>query len=67
MNVYKLIVSSDNFITNYSIKANNLKEASLKAKARFANQYREFNVRVGLDPTDFSNHINEIFEKFMEV
>ena len=66
MNAYKLNVSSNNFKTSYIITANNIKEASLKAKTKFAKEFREFNVTVGLDPTDLSNHINEILEKFVE-
>ncbi len=65
MKEYVLNVNSDNFKTSYIIKANNLDEASKKAKVKFIKQFKEFNVKVGLNPKDLHNHINEIFEKFM--
>lgn len=66
MNTYKLVVKSQDFKVNYNIKANNLKEASLKAKSKFANEYKVFNTTVGLCPTDLHNHIDEIFKNLVK-
>lgn len=62
---YKLNVRSDNFKKSYNIMANDLNEASKKAKVKFIKEFKEFNVKVGLDTEDLPNHINEIFEKIM--
>lgn len=62
MKTYRLDVSSDNFKTQYIIKAKSLKEASLKAKSKFVNEYHEFNIKVGVSPTDLHNHIHEILD-----
>ena len=64
-NVYKLVVTSDLYKTNYVIRAKNLSEASKLAKVKFAKSYKVFgdNVKISLDPTDLKNHIDEILDK----
>lgn len=65
LNVYKLIVTSDLYKTHYMIRAKNLQEASKQAKVKFAKSYKVFgdNVKISLDPSDLSNHIDEILNK----
>lgn len=65
LNVYKLIVTSDLYKTHYIIRAKNLQEASKQAKVKFAKSYKVFgdNVKISLDPSDLSNHIDEILNK----
>lgn len=65
LNTYKLTATSDLYKTTYTIRASSLKDANMKAKVKFAKTYRVFgnNVRVGLDPEDLPNHIDEILEK----
>lgn len=63
--IYKLIAKSDLYKTHYTIRAIDLKDASHKAKVKFAQSYHVFgdNVKIGLDPSDLPNHIDEIMEK----
>lgn len=63
--IYKLIAKSDLYKTHYTIRAIDLKDASHKAKVKFAQSYHVFgdNVKIGLDPEDLGNHIDEIMEK----
>lgn len=65
LNVYKLIAKSDLYKTNYTIRAQNLQEATKQAKVKFAKSFKVFgnNVKISLDPADLSNHINEICNK----
>lgn len=65
LKTYKLTAKSDLYKTTYTIRAVNLKDASMKAKVKFAKTYRVFgdNVTIGLDPEDLPNHIDEILEK----
>lgn len=62
MKEYKLIVTSNDFIKHYTIKAQNLSSASKKARIQFAKDLNKIgkDVKVKLDPSDLSNHINEI-------
>lgn len=62
LKIYKLIAKSDLYIAKYEIRAVDLKEASKKAKVKFAKSYKVFgnNVKVSLEPSDLSNHIDEI-------
>ena len=64
-NVYKLVVTSDLYKTNYVIRAKNLSEASKLARVKFAKSYKVFgdSVKISLDPTDLKNHIDEILDK----
>lgn len=64
-NVYKLVVTSDLYKTNYVIRAKNLSEASKLARVKFAKSYKVFgdSVKISLDPTDLKNHIDEILSK----
>lgn len=64
-NVYKLVVTSDLYETNYVIRAKNLSEASKLARVKFAKSYKVFgdSVKISLDPTDLKNHIDEILSK----
>ena len=68
LNVYKLIVRSDLYKTNYTVRAQNITEASKIAKVKFAKSFKVFgnNVKISLDPSDLSNHINEICSKLYE-
>lgn len=65
LNVYKLIVSSDLYKAHYVVRAKTLNDASKQAKIKFAKSYKVFgdNVKVSLDPSDLSNHIDEILNK----
>ena len=64
-NIYKLVVTSDLYKTNYVIRAKNLSEASKLARVKFAKSYKVFggSVKISLDPTDLKNHIDEILSK----
>lgn len=64
-NVYKLVVTSDLYKTNYVIRAKNLSEASKLARVKFAKSYKVFgdSVKISLEPTDLKNHIDEILDK----
>jgi hypothetical protein len=68
MKDYKLIVKSDLYKANFTIRATGLKDASKKAKIKFAQKYHVFgtNVKVALDPSDLRNHIVEIMETLQE-
>lgn len=65
LNTYKLTATSDLHKTTYTIRASSLKDANMKAKVKFAKTYKVFgdNVKIGLDPEDLPNHIDEILEK----
>lgn len=65
LKIYKLTAKSDLYKTSYIIRASNLKDAGNRAKVKFAKTYKVFgdNVKIGLDPTDLPNHIDEILEK----
>lgn len=65
LKIYKLTAKSDLYKTNYTIRAKNLSEASKLAKVKFAKSYKVFgdSVKIGLDPTDLKNHIDEILSK----
>ena len=64
MQVYKLIVKSDLYIKHYDIRAKNIQEATNIAKYKFAKQFKVIGngVKVSLDKTDLSNHIQEILQ-----
>lgn len=64
MQVYKLIVKSDLYIKHYDIRAKNIQDAISTAKYKFAKQFKVVGngVKVGLDKTDLSNHIQEILQ-----
>lgn len=65
LKVYKLTAKSDLYKTNYTIRAQNLQEASKQARIKFAKSYKVFgdNVKIGLQQTDLANHIDEILTK----
>lgn len=65
LKVYKLTAKSDLYKTNYTIRAQNLQEASKQARIKFAKNYKVFgdNVKIGLQQTDLANHIDEILTK----
>lgn len=62
LKIYKLKATSDLYIQNYDIRATDLKDASMKAKVKFAKSYHQFGdkVKISLRPEDLSNHIDEI-------
>lgn len=62
MKEYKLVVTSNDFIKHYVIKAQNLSSASKKARIQFAKDFNKIGkeVTVKLEPLDLSNHIDEI-------
>lgn len=68
LNVYKLIATSDLYKTNYTIRAQNLQEASKQARIKFAKSYKVFgnDVKISLQQTDLVNHIDEILTKLYE-
>ena len=65
LKLYKLTAKSNLYKTTYNIRASNLKDATVKAKVKFAKTYKVFgsNVKIGLDKEDLPNHIDEILEK----
>ena len=65
LKVYKLTAKSDLYKTNYTIRAQNLQEASKQVRIKFAKSYKVFgdNVKIGLQQTDLANHIDEILTK----
>lgn len=65
LKVYKLTAKSDLYKTNYTIRAQNLQEASKQARIKFAKSYKVFgdDVKIGLQQTDLANHIDEILTK----
>lgn len=65
LKVYKLTAKSNLYKTNYTIRAQNLQEASKQARIKFAKSYKVFgdNVKIGLQQTDLANHIDEILTK----
>lgn len=65
LKVYKLIAKSDLYKTNYTIRAQNLQEASKQARIKFAKSYKVFgdDVKIGLQQIDLVNHIDEILTK----
>ena len=63
MKVYKLNVKSDIYANTYTVRADNLSEASKLAKVKFTRQYKYFkNIKVGIAKDDIKNHIEEIME-----
>lgn len=60
--IYKLKVSSKNFIKNYEVYAKDLEDASKQAKVKFAKDFNEIgsNVKISLQQQDINNHIEEI-------
>lgn len=62
LKIYKLNAKSDLYKTTYVIRAANIQDACKQAKVKFAKSYHVFgdNVKIGLEPDDLSNHINEI-------
>lgn len=66
--MYKLIATSDLYKTNYTIRAQNLQEASKQARIKFAKSYKVFgnDVKISLQQTDLVNHIDEILTKLYE-
>ena len=62
LKLYKLIAKSDLYKTTYTIRAENITDASKKAIVKFAQSFHVFgdNVKIGLDPNDLNNHIDEI-------
>lgn len=69
MDTYMLIAQNENFIKRYAVKATSLVEASKKARILFGKDFNSIGrqVIIKLNPTDLSNHIDEILEKFVEV
>lgn len=65
LKVYKLTAKSDLYKTNYTIRAQNLQEASKQARIKFAKSYKVFgdDVKIGLQQIDLVNHIDEILTK----
>lgn len=65
LKVYKLTAKSDLYKTNYTIRAQNLQEASKQARIKFAKSYKVFgdDVKIGLQQIDLANHIDEILTK----
>ena len=65
LKVYKLIAKSDLYKTNYTVRAQNLQEASKQARIKFAKSYKVFgdDVKIGLQQIDLVNHIDEILTK----
>jgi len=65
LKVYKLTAKSDLYKTNYTIRAQNITEASKIAKVKFAKSFKVFgnNVKIGLQQIDLANHIDEILTK----
>lgn len=68
LKMYKLKATSDLYIQNYDIRATDLKDASKKAKVKFAKSYHQFGdkVKISLRPEDVSNHIEEIMHTIYE-
>ena len=68
LKVYKLKVTSDLYIQKYDIRATDLKDASKKAKVKFAKSYHQFGdkVKVSLRTEDVANHIEEIMHTIYE-
>lgn len=65
LKVYKLTAKSDLYKTNYTIRAQNLQEASKQARIKFAKSYKVFgdDVKISLQQIDLANHIDEILTK----
>lgn len=65
LKIYKLIAQSDLYKTHYVIRAKSLQDASKQAKIKFAKSYKVFGdkVKIGLQPDDLKNHIDEILLK----
>ena len=68
LKMYKLKATSDLYIQNYDMRATDLKDASKKAKVKFAKSYHQFGdkVKISLRPEDVSNHIEEIMKSIYE-
>lgn len=65
LKIYKLTAKSVLYKTNYTIRAQNLQEASKQAKIKFAKSYKVFgdSVKIGIQENDLANHIEEILGK----
>lgn len=68
LKIYKLNAKSDLYKTTYTIRAKSLQDACKQAKVKFAKSFHVFgdNVKIGLEPDDLSNHINEIMESLYQ-
>lgn len=64
LNIYRLTVTSNLYKADYIIRAVDIKEASKKAKMKFAKQYNVVGkeVKVSLNTNDIKNHIEEILD-----
>ena len=62
LKIYKLTAKSDLYKTNYTIRAQNLQEASKQAKIKFAKSYKVFgdSVKIGIQENDLANHIDTL-------
>ena len=64
LKTYRLKAKSKLYELNLIIRASNLKEANKLAREKFSRKYQVFgdDIRIGLDPNDLKNHIDEILE-----
>lgn len=62
LQTYKLVAKSDLYTARYTLRAPNMQDACKKAKIKFARSYNVFGdkVKIGLEPKDLKNHIEEI-------